>query len=271
MAGHSARPWRPRRRGRWRTRSSGERPSAPSSTRQRQVELGGVAGRPVEGQRLGRPRPGSSTAPERGVLQGEHDLEQRRVRQAALRRQLLDQPLEGQVLVGVGGQGVASRARAEQLAEAGVPAQVGRAGPGCSRRTRSGPRSRGGRARRPGCRRPKSVLPGEAPSRASKPASRIMNRRGALAPGERAQGRGPRSAPAARSRGTAPRGSRDRRPRPVGRQLQRGRRARPGARARRRARASSALAAAARSAARPRSRRTAPAAPARTAGRLGGR
>ena len=52
-----------------------------------------------------------------GVLEGEHHLEERGAAQVALGRELLDQPLEGQVLVGVGAEralahrGAAARGR----------------------------------------------------------------------------------------------------------------------------------------------------------------
>ena len=49
----------------------------------------------------------------------------------ALRPQLLDQLLEGQVLVGEGRRAPSSRTRREQPAEARSPAQVARAAPGC--------------------------------------------------------------------------------------------------------------------------------------------
>ena len=59
-----------------------------------------------------------------GVLQGEHDLEQRVAGQGPGRGELLDQPLERHVLVGVGGQaGLADPV--EQLAEGRVAGQVG--------------------------------------------------------------------------------------------------------------------------------------------------
>ena len=66
----------------------------------------------------------------RGALQGEHHLEQRRAAQVALRVQLLDQPLEGQVLVGVGAERRLAHPR-EQLREGGLAPRGRRAAPGC--------------------------------------------------------------------------------------------------------------------------------------------
>src|SRR6185369_5094899 len=47
---------------------------------------------------------GQAELAEHRLLEDQHDLEERGVRQAALRRELDDEPLERQVLVGVGGE-----------------------------------------------------------------------------------------------------------------------------------------------------------------------
>ena len=60
----------------------------------------------------------------RRVLEREQDLEQRVAAEVALRRERLDQPLEGQVLVGVGVRG-RSRARARSSSRKAGRRQVG--------------------------------------------------------------------------------------------------------------------------------------------------
>ena len=78
--------------------------------------FGCLASRP-HGRRVS---PGSSSASPRAFCSDEHDLEERRVAEVALGLQLLDELLEGQVLVGVGAETVASRTRASSVAEAGL-------------------------------------------------------------------------------------------------------------------------------------------------------
>ena len=75
------------------------------------------------------------------VLQHAHDLEERVAAHVALGLHLLDQLLEGQVLVGVGAQRHLAHPR-QQLAEGRVAARGRCAAPGCWRRSRSPPRPR---------------------------------------------------------------------------------------------------------------------------------
>ena len=87
-----------------------------------QVELGHVR---VDPHRLeGQPRRRRLTPRRLGLLEDEGHLEERRSAQVALRMQLLDQPLEREVLVLVRTQDDAAHAR-EQLAEGRIPGEVG--------------------------------------------------------------------------------------------------------------------------------------------------
>ena len=93
-----------------------------SHSEQRQVELrrAGVdraAARAAGPAAAAARRAARSAAPK-------HDLEQRRAAQVALRLQLLDQPLERHVLVGVGRRASVSRTRASSSRKSGSPAQV---------------------------------------------------------------------------------------------------------------------------------------------------
>ena len=69
-------------------------------------------------------------SPPRRVLQHAHDLEERRAAEVALRLQLLDQLLEGQLLVGVGAERRLAHPR-QQLAEGRVARRGRCAAPGC--------------------------------------------------------------------------------------------------------------------------------------------
>ena len=73
----------------------------------------------------------SSSGAARRVLEREHDLEERRAAEVALRLQLLDQPLERQVLVGVGAERRRARTRPRSSREAGVAGEVGAQRRGC--------------------------------------------------------------------------------------------------------------------------------------------
>ena len=75
-------------------------------------------------QRAQRAGPAACSVGMRRVLQGEHHLEERRAAQVALGLELLDQLLEGQVLVGVGAERGLAHA-AQQLAEGGVAVEAG--------------------------------------------------------------------------------------------------------------------------------------------------
>ena len=66
------------------------------------------------------PSPGRSRSARRGVLEGEQDLEERVAGGRALRGEDFDEPFEGHVLVGVGGE-VASRTRPSRSAKVGSP------------------------------------------------------------------------------------------------------------------------------------------------------
>ena len=65
-----------------------------------------------------------------GVLEGEHHLEERRAAQVARRPQLLDELLEGDVLVGEGTEGGFAHL-VQQLAEGGDTRRGEHAGRGC--------------------------------------------------------------------------------------------------------------------------------------------
>ena len=118
--------------------------------RQGQLELGRAARQRSQGA-----SPGSSGAGR--VLMREHHLEQRRSREVPLRPQLLDQPLEGQVLVGEGPEPRLAHP-ASSSAKPGSPARSPRStsvltkkpiSPSISLRPRSRPASpRGGRPAR---------------------------------------------------------------------------------------------------------------------------
>ena len=60
----------------------------------------------------------------RGVLQGEHHLEECRMAETSLRLELLDQPLERQILMGVRVEGRLADS-AKQLPEGGIPREIG--------------------------------------------------------------------------------------------------------------------------------------------------
>ena len=81
-------------------------------------------------QRLERPGPAAPSLGARRVLQREHHLEQRRAAQVPLRLQLLDQPLERHVLVGVGAERRLPHP-AEQLARTSGRRRGRRAAPAC--------------------------------------------------------------------------------------------------------------------------------------------
>ncbi len=77
-------------------------------------------------------------------LEREHHLEQRRVRQVALGRQLLHQLLEGEILVGVGSESPLADA-GDQLPETRISGVIAGPAPGCWRRTRSAAQAPDGR------------------------------------------------------------------------------------------------------------------------------
>ena len=115
------------RTGRWRTRACRRAvPRSSTKTKERSnlaMPVGELLGRrartPLEaGLRQGR------------VLERQHHLEQRRAGEVALRVQLVDQLLEGEVLVGVGPQAHLPHL-AQQVAEARRPATGRPAAPGC--------------------------------------------------------------------------------------------------------------------------------------------
>ena len=87
---------------------------------QREIELGAGLGC---GQQLQR-EPGQGERFHRRVLQYEHDLEQRRAAGVANRRERLDELLERQVLMGVGGKRRVTDLR-EQLAQGGRAREIG--------------------------------------------------------------------------------------------------------------------------------------------------
>ena len=97
-------------------------PSSPAADSQKLSSRSNCATR-VANARGARVRPGSSMPPERRVLQGEEDLEERVDGELPLRPQLLDQLLEGEVLVGEGLEGGPPDA-GEQLAERRVAREV---------------------------------------------------------------------------------------------------------------------------------------------------
>ena len=68
---------------------------------EREVELGDAQVKALRNEE----EAGQLERRRRGVLQHQHELEQRVAAQVALRLELLDQLLEGQVLVDVGGEG----------------------------------------------------------------------------------------------------------------------------------------------------------------------
>ena len=113
------------RTGRWRIRCA---PSSPSgravalrAARPRLTERSNLALAVATGSRAA-PRPGSSSAGSGIVLQRQHDLEQRMARQRARRVEHLDQALERQILMAIGGEiGASARGRS------------GRASSGCQR------------------------------------------------------------------------------------------------------------------------------------------
>jgi hypothetical protein len=87
--------------------------------RQAQVEFGRATGKRHVAQ--GKPRQIDVCG--RSVLQSEHHLEQRCAAEIALRRQLLDQPLERQILVGIGAESPFAHLR-QQPTHAGLPGEL---------------------------------------------------------------------------------------------------------------------------------------------------
>ena len=119
----SARSWR-RRTGRCCTRTVRAVRALVSVIEQREVEL---RHRPRDAAPDLAARRGASGTPtgagwcKRDVLEDEHHLKQRVVAQVPLGLKLLDQPLEGQVLVRVGAPALASRTRLSSSRNAGLP------------------------------------------------------------------------------------------------------------------------------------------------------
>ena len=102
---------------------------APRSRKRREVELGDVH---APSSRALQAQPGASSLRQAsGVLQDEQHLEEGVARQVALGRQLLDQALERQVLVRVGGQGRLAAPAPAAPRKPGVARPARRAGPGC--------------------------------------------------------------------------------------------------------------------------------------------
>ena len=122
-----ARSWR-RRRGRG---CSSSRPEAVRPLAE--LERRGRTARRLDGklERASAVSPAASASRRGGVLQGEHHLEERRAAQVALRLQLLHQPLEGHVLVGVGARAPSRGPGPAESRKVGI-ARTGRcAAPGC--------------------------------------------------------------------------------------------------------------------------------------------
>ena len=70
----------------------------------------------------------------RGVLEGQHDLEERMAREGTDGVEDLDQPLEGQLLMGVSGQ-IRGTHPGQQLTEAGVSGSIGAQNQGINEET----------------------------------------------------------------------------------------------------------------------------------------